>query len=62
MSQHALARAKLSLDGLSLGDSLGGFFEMSSMSRMINVIHERRLPAEWLKRREPLPDWAFRDE
>lgn len=48
MTEHALARAKLSLDGLSLGDSLGGFFEMSSMNRMIHVIHERRLPdVQW---------------
>jgi len=28
MTEHALTRAKLSLDGLSLGDSLGKFFDM----------------------------------
>ncbi len=48
MNEQALARARLSLEGVSLGDSLGAFFEMSSMGRMINVIQQRQLPnVEW---------------
>jgi len=46
--EQALARARLSLDGLSLGDALGGFFEMSTRQRMEKVIQERRLPdVQW---------------
>lgn len=48
MTEQALARAKLSLDGLSLGDALGSFFEMASMNRMIHIIKTRQLPdAPW---------------
>lgn len=48
MNEQALARARLSLDGLSLGDALGAFFEMSSMNRMINVVQQRQLPdVQW---------------
>lgn len=48
MTEQALARAKLSLDGLSLGDALGGFFEMASMNRMMHTTQARQLPdAPW---------------
>ncbi len=47
-NEQALARARVSLDGLSLGDALGGFFEMSTSQRMAKVIQERQLPTvEW---------------
>lgn len=48
MNEQALSRARLSLEGLSLGDALGAFFEMSTMGRMISVIQQRQLPnVQW---------------
>jgi ADP-ribosylglycohydrolase len=44
MNYTPLARARLSLEGLSLGDSLGAFYEMASIARMAHVVTERTLP------------------
>ncbi len=45
-SQERLERAKIALEGLSLGDSLGGFFEFSTGNS--HFIRNRQVPqAEW---------------
>jgi ADP-ribosylglycohydrolase len=38
-----LARARVALEGLSVGDGLGSFFEMSTPTRMARIVAERRL-------------------
>ena len=48
MNEQALSRARLSLEGLSLGDSLGAFFEMYHPAMMVNPVKARYLPdSEW---------------
>jgi len=49
-----LARARLSLEGLSIGDALGGIVVLAS--------GESTLPAEWKEHREELPNWALVDD
>ena len=51
--EQALARARLSLEGLSLGDSLGAFYEMYHAIEMVPIIKARELPA---------PEWGFTDD
>lgn len=48
-----LARARLALEGLSVGDSFGGFFEFGSARRVSVFIQERKLPAA---------PWRFTDD
>ena len=49
MNEQALARARLSLDGLSLGDSLGGFFELYHPIEMVSIVRAKELPtSEWI--------------
>ncbi len=40
-----LARARLSLEGLSIGDAIGGFFEMSTSKRLTQVVTTQTLPS-----------------
>ena len=47
--EESLARARLSLEGLSVGDSLGGFFEMARPG----ILNQKRLPS---------PPWHFTDD
>lgn len=42
--QDRLYRARVSLDGLSVGDALGGFFEGTSYQRLSVFVKERRPP------------------
>ena len=43
--KERFALARLSLEGLSVGDALGGFFEMSSPTQLSHFITERVPPA-----------------
>jgi ADP-ribosylglycohydrolase len=47
--EESLARARLSLDGLSVGDALGGFFEFARPG----ILNQKRLPS---------PPWHFTDD
>ncbi|MDX2138005.1 MAG: ADP-ribosylglycohydrolase family protein [Chloroflexota bacterium] len=40
-----LARARTALEGLSVGDALGGFFEFGSYATLARYVQERRVPA-----------------
>lgn len=48
-----LALARLSLEGLSVGDALGGFFEMSSPNQPSHFVTNRQLPSG---------QWRFTDD
>lgn len=49
MNEHALARARLSLEGLSLGDALGAFFELHHPIEMVPIVRAKELPtSEWI--------------
>jgi len=51
--QQRLERARLSLEGLSIGDALGGFFEMSNPRRLSHFV---------LDRKPPSGEWRFTDD
>jgi ADP-ribosylglycohydrolase len=51
MSDEALARARLALEGLSVGDAFGSVFEFDAA--MLHLIEERKLP--------PVP-WRWTDD
>lgn len=51
MHDERLKRARIALEGLSVGDAFGGFFEFNAA--MVRLIEERRLP--------PTP-WAYTDD
>lgn len=42
--EKRLARARLSLEGLSMADALGGFFEFSRSGRLSHFVKHRQLP------------------
>jgi ADP-ribosylglycohydrolase len=52
-NEQALALARLSLEGLSLGDALGAFYEMYDTDQMMPIVKARELPA---------PEWGFTDD
>jgi ADP-ribosylglycohydrolase len=43
-NKDALARARLSLEGLSVGDALGGFYEFGTAERLSHVVEQRQVP------------------
>jgi ADP-ribosylglycohydrolase len=42
--QERLARARIALEGLSIGDGLGGFFEFSDFGNHLHFLKKRRVP------------------
>ena len=52
-SDERLERARISLEGLSVGDALGGFFEMATPRRVETYFENKRLP--------PAP-WRYTDD
>jgi ADP-ribosylglycohydrolase len=53
LHEMRLARARVALEGLSVGDSIGGFFEFGRPSAVDHYIKGRRLPN---------PPWRFTDD
>lgn len=43
-NKDAIARARLSLEGLSIGDALGGFYEFGTAERLSHVVEHRQIP------------------
>ncbi|MEQ8672144.1 MAG: ADP-ribosylglycohydrolase family protein [Aggregatilineales bacterium] len=46
--QDRLQRARVALEGLSVADALGGFFEFGNPAVVLNYVHQKKLPSgEW---------------
>ena len=43
-NKDSIARARLSLDGLSVGDALGGFYEFGTAERLSHIVEQRQVP------------------